>query len=74
MNDICEECDRLLKFNIGDGPDLDSLEEFVDGDHQVREASVAICRGSTRSNPHTTNDHIIGIICRAWAGMCVCFV
>jgi hypothetical protein len=28
--------DRLLGFNIGEGPYLDPLGEFVDGDHQVR--------------------------------------
>jgi hypothetical protein len=63
MNDIREECDHLLGFNIGEGPDLDSLREFVDGDHQVRKC--AFCREPTRSNPHTANDHIIGIIFRA---------
>jgi hypothetical protein len=37
MNAIREECDRLLRSNVPKGPDLDPLEEFVDGDHQVRE-------------------------------------
>jgi hypothetical protein len=37
MNDIHEECDRLLEFNVVEGSDLDRLGEFVDGDHQVRE-------------------------------------
>jgi hypothetical protein len=73
MNDVHEECDRLLGFNIGEGPDLDPLGELVDGNHQVREAPRAFCRGPTRSNTHTVNGHVIGIICRAWAGMCVCF-
>jgi hypothetical protein len=38
MNDIPEERDRLLGFNVIEGPNLDPLGEFVDGDHQVREA------------------------------------
>jgi hypothetical protein len=33
MNDVHEECDRLLGFNIGEGLDLDPLGEFVDGNH-----------------------------------------
>ena len=37
MNDIHEECDRLLEFNVVEGSDLDRLGELVDGDHQVRE-------------------------------------
>jgi hypothetical protein len=33
MNNVHEECDRLLGFDIGEGSDLDPLGEFVDGDH-----------------------------------------
>jgi hypothetical protein len=33
MNNVREECDRLLGFDIGEGSDLDPLGEFVDGDH-----------------------------------------
>jgi hypothetical protein len=38
MNDIREECDHLLGSNVVEGSDLDPLGEFVNGDHQVREA------------------------------------
>jgi hypothetical protein len=40
MNDIHEECDRLLGFNAIEGLEFDLLGEFVDGDHQVREAPM----------------------------------
>jgi hypothetical protein len=62
MNDIREECNRLLGFNAVEGPDLDPLGEFVDGAHQVREATGAFSIGPTRSNPHTVNGHVIKII------------
>jgi hypothetical protein len=38
MNNIREEYDRLLRFGIGEGSDLNPLGESVDGDHQVRKA------------------------------------
>src|SRR6185312_12933920 len=31
----------------------------------------AFCSGPTRSSPHTTNGHVMGMVCRAWAGRCV---
>jgi hypothetical protein len=33
----------------------------------------AFCIGPTRSNPHNAKGQVIGIICRAWAGIYVCF-
>jgi hypothetical protein len=30
----------------------------------------AFCEGPTRSNHHTMKGHVIGIVYRAWAGMC----
>jgi hypothetical protein len=38
MDDVREECYRMLGFDVGEGSDLDPLGEFVDGDHQVRKA------------------------------------
>jgi hypothetical protein len=38
IDDVREECYRLLGFDVGEGSDLDPLGEFVDGDHQVRKA------------------------------------
>jgi hypothetical protein len=61
MNDIREEGNRLLATNVVEGLDLDPVGEFVDGNHQVKPPG-AFGRGPTRSNPHTVNGHIIGII------------
>jgi hypothetical protein len=38
MNDVCEECYRLLGFDAGERSDHDPFGELVDGDQQVREA------------------------------------
>jgi hypothetical protein len=37
MNDIREECYRLLRFDASERSDLDALGNFVDGDQQVHE-------------------------------------
>jgi hypothetical protein len=66
MDDVREECCRLLGFDVGKGADLDPLREFV-------KSSCAFCRGSTRSNPHTAKGQVIRIICRACASICICF-
>ena len=31
----------------------------------------ALFNGPTRSSPHMANGHVIGMVCRAWAGRCV---
>ena len=31
----------------------------------------AFFSGPTRSSPHTANGHVMGMVCRAWAGRCV---
>jgi hypothetical protein len=46
MNDVGEECHRLLGPNAGQGLDLDPLGEFVDGDQQVREAPGCLLQGT----------------------------
>jgi hypothetical protein len=51
MNDIHEECDRLLGFNIGEGPDLDPLEEFIDGHHQVRKTTGCLLQRTDEVQP-----------------------
>jgi hypothetical protein len=38
MDDVSEECYCLLGFDVGEGSNFDPLEEFVDGDQQVRKA------------------------------------
>jgi hypothetical protein len=73
MNNICEEHHRLLGFDVGKRSNLDPLGKFVDGDQQMCEVPNPFCRGPMRSNPHTTKGQVIGIVCRAWAGMCICF-
>jgi hypothetical protein len=32
MNDVCEECYRLLEFDASERSDLDPLGDIVDGD------------------------------------------
>jgi hypothetical protein len=46
MDDVCEERHRLLGPDVGQGSDLDPLEEFVDGDQQVREAPGCLLQGT----------------------------
>jgi hypothetical protein len=46
MDDACEERHRLLGPDAGQGSDLDSLGEFVDGDQQVREAPGCLLQGT----------------------------
>jgi hypothetical protein len=53
MNDVREECNRLLGFNVVEGPNLDPLGEFVDGDQQVREASRCLLQRTNEiQSPH----------------------
>jgi hypothetical protein len=54
MNDIHEECDHLLGSNVVEGPDLNPLGEFVDGDHQVREVPVCLLQ---RTNEIQSQNH-----------------
>jgi hypothetical protein len=66
MNDIREECDRLLGSNVVEGPNLDPLGEFVDGDHQVREAPGCVLqRTEDLQSPHREwpryCDHLKGL-------------
>jgi hypothetical protein len=61
MDDVRKECYHLLGFDASEGSDLDPFGEFVNG---------AFCEGPTRSNHHTMKGHVIGIVYRAWAGMC----
>jgi hypothetical protein len=65
MDDVGEERHRMLGPDAVQGPDLDPLGEFVDGDEQVRVAPGAFCKGPTRSRPHTAKGQVMGIVCRA---------
>jgi hypothetical protein len=55
-------CSDLMLFR---GRTSIHLENFVDGDQQVRVALGAFCNGPTRSRPHTANSQVMGIVCRA---------
>jgi hypothetical protein len=58
MNDIREECDRLLGSNVVEGPDFDPLGEFVDGDHQVPKApGCFLQRTNEIQSPHQEWPH-----------------
>jgi hypothetical protein len=54
MDDVGEERHRLLGPDAGQGSDLDPLEEFVDGDQQVREAPGCLLQGTDEvQTPHS---------------------
>jgi hypothetical protein len=63
MDDVGEERHRLLGPNAGQGSNLDPLGEFVD--NRCEKPPGAFCKGLTRSRPHTANDQLMGIVCRA---------
>jgi hypothetical protein len=65
MDDVGEECHRLFGPDAVQGPDLDPLGEFIDGDQEVRVALGAFYKGPTRSRPHTANGQVMGIVCKA---------
>jgi hypothetical protein len=46
MDDVGEECHRLLGPDAGQGSDLDPLGEIFDGDQQVREAPGCLLQGT----------------------------
>jgi hypothetical protein len=48
MDDIGEECHRLLGPDTGQGSDLDPLGEFVDGNQQVQEAPGCLLQGTDK--------------------------
>ena len=44
MDDVLDEFSHPLRLEVGDGPDFDPLGEFVDGDHEVIEASRSLLK------------------------------
>ena len=61
-DDVEEEQHGLLGLDHRDRPSLYPLCKLVYNDKQVGVASGALLRGSTRSSPQTTNDHMMGIV------------
>jgi hypothetical protein len=66
MNNVREECDRLLGFDVGERSNLDPLGEFVNGDHQVRKAlGCLLQRTDEVYTPHrecpSYSDHLEGL-------------
>jgi hypothetical protein len=59
---IREEQHRLLGLDFGYGMSLDPLGELVYGDEQVCVALGVLCKGPTRSRPHTAKGNVMGII------------
>ena len=59
---VGEENVGLLGADVCDASSLNPFGEFVDGHQQMGISPVAFCRGPTRSRPHTTNGHVMGII------------
>jgi hypothetical protein len=46
MDDVGEECHRLFGPDAVQGPDLDPLGEFIDGDQEVRVAPGCLLQGA----------------------------
>ena len=67
-DDVGEELDCLLGFDLADGSSLDPLENLSIATSKWVKPPGAFFSGPTRSSPHTANGHVMGIVCRAWAG------
>ena len=67
VDNVREEQHGLHRFDHGDRPSLYPLRELVHGDKCVKPLGTLL-RGPTRSSPQTMNDHVMGIVCSAWAG------
>ena len=67
MDDVKEEQHGLLGLDRGDRSSLYPLCKLVYGDKQVRIAPERSLERFDISSPHTTNDHVMGIIWTTWA-------
>jgi hypothetical protein len=72
VDDVGKKEHSLLRPDAGDRMGLDPLRKFVNGNEQVGETASCPFQGSDEVDPQTANDHVMGMVCRAWARRWVC--
>jgi hypothetical protein len=65
VDDVRKKGHDLFCLEVCDWACLSPHGEFVHGNQQVGVALGAFHKGPTMSNPHTANDHVTGMVCRA---------
>jgi hypothetical protein len=62
MVDVLDELRHALWIGVDDGPDLDSLGEFVDGNQEVIKSLGGFLNSPIMSTHQTMNGQVMGII------------
>jgi hypothetical protein len=65
MDDVCEERHSCSDLMLVRGRTSIHLENVSMVTSRCEKPPGAFCWGPTRSRPHTTNDQVMGIVCRA---------
>ena len=64
-DDVGEEQNCLLGFDLADGSSLDPLGNLSTATSKWVKPPGAFFSGPTRSSQHTANGHVMGMVCRA---------
>jgi hypothetical protein len=65
MDDVGEDATTCLDLMLFRGRTSIHLENLSMATNRCVKPPGAFCKGPTRSRPHTANDHVMGIVCRA---------